>query len=201
VELLEGTSETSPISKFIVKKGEGIHHVAFEVENIEAEMKRLSALGFELLSEAPKNGADNKLVCSCTRNRPMGCWWSCARRSGRKLQYRTFAPLIRNMITGIRHIIFDLGGVILNLDYNLTEQAFIEAGVTNFGELYSQLKQSDLFDRWETGKMPREEFIEAMQKASSSPLTEEQILKAWNAMLLDFPDQEVADIAAIAPAL
>ena len=63
VELLEGTSETSPISKFIVKKGEGIHHVAFEVENIEAEMKRLAALGFELLSEAPKNGADNKLVC------------------------------------------------------------------------------------------------------------------------------------------
>lgn len=63
VELLEGTSETSPISKFIVKKGEGIHHVAFEVENIEAEMKRLSALGFELLNEVPKNGADNKLVC------------------------------------------------------------------------------------------------------------------------------------------
>lgn len=91
------------------------------------------------------------------------------------------------MIKGIRHIIFDLGGVILNLDYNLTEQAFIEAGVTNFGELYSQLKQSDLFDLWETGKMPREEFIAAMQKASSSPLTEEQILKAWNAMLLDFP--------------
>lgn len=63
VELLEGTSETSPISKFIVKKGEGIHHVAFEVENIEAEMKRLSALGFELLNETPKSGADNKLVC------------------------------------------------------------------------------------------------------------------------------------------
>lgn len=63
VELLEGTSEASPISKFITKKGEGIHHVAFEVENIEAEMKRLAALGFELLSETPKNGADNKLVC------------------------------------------------------------------------------------------------------------------------------------------
>ncbi len=63
IELLEATSENSPISKFINKKGEGIHHIAFEVENIEAEMRRLSALGFELLNEQPKNGADNKLVC------------------------------------------------------------------------------------------------------------------------------------------
>ncbi len=63
IELLEATGETSPIAKFITKKGEGIHHVAFEVENIEAEMKRLQALGFELLNEKPKNGADNKLVC------------------------------------------------------------------------------------------------------------------------------------------
>ncbi len=63
IELLEATKEDSPIQKFIDKKGEGIHHIAFEVENIEAEMKRLSALGFELLNAIPKNGADNKLVC------------------------------------------------------------------------------------------------------------------------------------------
>jgi len=63
IELLESTREDGPIGKFITKKGEGIHHIAFEVENIEAEMKRLAALGFELLSEKPKNGADNKLVC------------------------------------------------------------------------------------------------------------------------------------------
>jgi methylmalonyl-CoA/ethylmalonyl-CoA epimerase len=63
IELLEASNEASPISKFIVKKGEGIHHIAFEVENIEAEMKRLSALGFELLNDTPKSGADNKLVC------------------------------------------------------------------------------------------------------------------------------------------
>lgn len=63
IELLEATNENSPIAKFIAKKGEGIHHVAFEVENIEAEMKRLEALGFELLNQQPKNGADNKLVC------------------------------------------------------------------------------------------------------------------------------------------
>ena len=63
IELLEATKENSPVSKFIDKKGAGIHHIAFEVENIEAEMKRLSALGFELLNLIPKNGADNKLVC------------------------------------------------------------------------------------------------------------------------------------------
>ena len=63
IELLEATKADSPIAKFIEKKGEGIHHIAFEVENIEAEMKRLSALGFQILNETPKRGADNKLVC------------------------------------------------------------------------------------------------------------------------------------------
>ncbi len=63
IELLEATNDASHIAKYITKKGEGIHHIAFEVENIEAEMKRLSALGFELLNDTPKNGADNKLVC------------------------------------------------------------------------------------------------------------------------------------------
>lgn len=63
IELLEGTAPESTISKFIDKKGEGIHHIAFEVENIHAEMKRLAALGFEILNAEPKKGADNKLVC------------------------------------------------------------------------------------------------------------------------------------------
>lgn len=63
IELLEATRPDSPIAKYLEKKGEGIHHIAFEVENIEAEMKRLAALGFEILSEVPKRGADNKLIC------------------------------------------------------------------------------------------------------------------------------------------
>lgn len=63
IELLEATRSDSPIARFLEKKGEGIHHVAFAVENIEAEMRRLQALGFELLNETPKPGADNKLVC------------------------------------------------------------------------------------------------------------------------------------------
>lgn len=63
IELLEPTKQDSPIQKFLDKKGPGIHHIAFEVENIDAEMKRLTALGFELLNVIPKKGADNKLVC------------------------------------------------------------------------------------------------------------------------------------------
>ena len=63
IELLEATHAESPIAKFIEKKGEGIHHIAFEVSDIVAEMKRLKEEGFILLSEEPKKGADNKLVC------------------------------------------------------------------------------------------------------------------------------------------
>lgn len=63
VELLVATNEQSAIHKYIEKKGEGIHHVAFAVEDIYAEMERLRSEGFVLLNEQPKRGADNKLVC------------------------------------------------------------------------------------------------------------------------------------------
>ena len=63
IELLSATAENSVIAKFIAKKGEGIHHIAFEVDDIYAEMKRLKSDGFTLLNEEPKKGADNKLVC------------------------------------------------------------------------------------------------------------------------------------------
>lgn len=63
IELLEATGPASPIAKFIEKKGEGVHHIAFEVDDIYAEMKRLEAEGFTLLSTEPRRGADNKLIC------------------------------------------------------------------------------------------------------------------------------------------
>jgi methylmalonyl-CoA/ethylmalonyl-CoA epimerase len=63
VELLEAKSPDSAISKFIDKKGEGLHHIAFEVDDIIAEMGNLKKLGFTLLSDTPKRGADNKLIC------------------------------------------------------------------------------------------------------------------------------------------
>jgi methylmalonyl-CoA/ethylmalonyl-CoA epimerase len=63
IELLESIEENGVIAKFIEKKGESLHHIAFEVENIESEMERLKSEGFILLHEKPKRGADNKLVC------------------------------------------------------------------------------------------------------------------------------------------
>ena len=63
IELLEASSPDSAISKFIEKKGEGIHHIAFDVDDIVAEMDRLKSEGFILLNVEPKQGADNKLVC------------------------------------------------------------------------------------------------------------------------------------------
>ena len=63
IELLAATKADSPIAKFIEKRGEGIHHIAFEVADIRAEMTRLAAEGFTLLTTEPKRGADNKLVC------------------------------------------------------------------------------------------------------------------------------------------
>ena len=62
IELLEATNENSPIAKFLEKKGEGIHHIAFDVEDIYAEIERLKLEGFTVLNEIPKKGADNKLV-------------------------------------------------------------------------------------------------------------------------------------------
>lgn len=62
IELLEATDPTSPIAKFLEKKGKGFHHVAFEVDDIEQEILRLQKLGFELIHQSPKSGADNKLI-------------------------------------------------------------------------------------------------------------------------------------------
>jgi len=63
IELLEASNPNSPIAKFLEKRGEGIHHIAYDVADIRAEMKRLEGEGFTLLNAEPKKGADNKLVC------------------------------------------------------------------------------------------------------------------------------------------
>jgi methylmalonyl-CoA/ethylmalonyl-CoA epimerase len=63
IELVAAINETSSISKFIEKKGEGIHHIAYAVDNIELEMERLKKEGFELINQQPKDGADNKRIC------------------------------------------------------------------------------------------------------------------------------------------
>lgn len=91
------------------------------------------------------------------------------------------------MIEGVKHILFDLGGVLLNIDYKLTEKAFIDLGITDFPERYSQLSQTPVFDDFETGKIDKDSFIAQMQGMAGVPLSAQQITDAWNAMLLDYP--------------
>jgi len=91
------------------------------------------------------------------------------------------------MFQNIRHIIFDLGGVLLNIDYQRTEAAFEDIGITTFKTHYSQLRQTAFFDDFETGRISEEDFIEGIRQIADIELTDEQIVHAWNAMLLDFP--------------
>jgi len=89
------------------------------------------------------------------------------------------------------NIIFDLGGVIINLDYHRTAQAFIDLGLKNFNEIYSKAQQTHLFDDFEKGIMPPENFRAELRKYLPSETTDEQIDQAWNAMLLDIPVHRV----------
>ena len=91
------------------------------------------------------------------------------------------------MTKGIKHIIFDLGGVILNIDYQLTSKAFKQLGVNNFDELYSQKEQIQLFDELETGKIDNNAFFDRFNVLLNTSLSHQQIEVAWNAMLLDWP--------------
>ena len=84
-------------------------------------------------------------------------------------------------------IIFDLGGVLLNLNYDLTEKAFISLGMTNFGESYSQLQQVQLFDRYETGQISSFHFVNRLLDLLPAGTTANQVVHAWDAMILDFP--------------
>ncbi|MDF3028397.1 MAG: HAD-superfamily hydrolase, subfamily variant 3 [Fluviicola sp.] len=84
-------------------------------------------------------------------------------------------------------IIFDLGGVLLNLDYDLTEKAFISLGMANFGESYSQLQQTHLFDRFERGEVSSFHFVNQLLDRLPPGTTANQVVHAWDAMILDFP--------------
>ena len=87
--------------------------------------------------------------------------------------------------SGVENIIFDLGGVILNIDYNKAAQKFKELGCLDFDELYSQQQQSGLFDQFETGKISPQEFTNKLLTLLPSETKEQEAVDAWNAMLLD----------------
>jgi FMN phosphatase YigB (HAD superfamily) len=103
-----------------------------------------------------------------------------------------FLPLFtRKFCIKMKNILFDLGGVILNIDYQLTEKAFQSLGIENFGKFFSQMKQSDLFDLLETGKVGEIEFCDELRRVSGSEINNFDILTAWNAMLLDLPKERL----------
>lgn len=91
----------------------------------------------------------------------------------------------------IRSVIFDLGGVLLDIDFKLTEKAFEEIGVTNFHQFFNQFHSNDLFKKLETG-MEDELFYQDFRTATGLQLSNEQIRDAWNALLLDFRAESIA---------
>lgn len=88
---------------------------------------------------------------------------------------------------GIKNIIFDLGAVILNIDYEATQKAFEKLGITDGNEFYSKQQQDRLFDELETGKIDEAEFVKRIQEHVKTPLQYNEIIDAWNAIILDFP--------------
>lgn len=91
----------------------------------------------------------------------------------------------------IKNVIFDLGGVLVNIDYYRTINAFKSLGILNFEELFTQAQQSNLFDKIETGEISEKEFFAEISKYLPKNTTEKEIITAWNVMLLDFPKERL----------
>ena len=94
-------------------------------------------------------------------------------------------------MTKIKNIIFDLGGVILNLDYSKTEKAFNKLGLNNFSKYYSKEKQSKIFDDFEKGRFSAEKFIFLIKQAEKIKIKDSDFVNAWNAMLLEIPKERM----------
>ena len=91
----------------------------------------------------------------------------------------------------VKNIIFDLGGVLLNIDHELTSEAFRQLGFTNFDERYAQARQTGLFDRFETGMISEQEFVDTIKELATTQLSSQNIVDAWNAILMDIPKQRL----------
>jgi len=94
-------------------------------------------------------------------------------------------------LNNYKNIIFDFGGVIINIDYNLTAAAFRELGLNNFDKLFSQAKQNQLFDLYEKGLITSHEFRTELRSAFNMKPSAELVTNAWNAMLLDLPRERL----------
>jgi putative hydrolase of the HAD superfamily len=98
----------------------------------------------------------------------------------------TFAPM-----PPFKNIIFDFGGVIINVDYHRVVNAFVQLGVKDFDRLFSQLNQHHLFDDFEKGLISADEFRNQLKSISNVPLTDQQIDDAWNAILINLPKENI----------
>jgi glucose-1-phosphatase len=96
-------------------------------------------------------------------------------------------------------IIFDLGGVILNIDYSLTRIAFEKAGIKNFHDMYSQANADELFSNLETGKISEDSFYNELNKRTGLYLPSVEIERAWNAMLLTFREKSLEFLNTLKP--
>ena len=94
-------------------------------------------------------------------------------------------------MTKIKNIIFDLGGVILNLDYSKTVKEFHKLGLNNFSKLYSKKKQSKIFDDFEKGRFSAEKFIFLIKQSENLKVKDSDFINAWNAMLLEIPKERM----------
>jgi HAD superfamily hydrolase (TIGR01549 family) len=100
-------------------------------------------------------------------------------------------------MNNIKNIIFDLGGVFIDINYQKTEVAFINAGITNFNELYNQHRASSVFEDLETGKISASFFYNELRNISKTQISDTAIKSAWNAMLGDFLLKEIDWLASI----
>jgi len=92
---------------------------------------------------------------------------------------------------GVKNIIFDLGGVLFNIDFKKTEAAFVALGVENFSEMFTQHHSNDLFIQLETGAISPDEFYDAFRRETNTNLSNEQIKIAWNGMLVSFTKERI----------
>ncbi len=94
---------------------------------------------------------------------------------------------MKDKLDSIKNIIFDLGGVILNIDPQRTVSEMQRLGIKNFHEIYSQLKQNEIFDKLEKGELDENEFVNIVRKFSGQDLDYQKVIEAWNCLLLDYP--------------
>jgi len=100
-------------------------------------------------------------------------------------------------LASIKNIIFDLGGVLLDLNYQATIDAFVEIGIKDFSSLYSQKGQKQIFDDFETGKITSNQFISSIQSLTHNYISKDEIIIAWNAMLLEINPKKLDYLLSI----